>query len=122
AECRFWTLFEASGVLQGDSFLPQTDVLGSQDILGTSPTRYIEGFPIWRFASIGDVDVFGPSDVFAPTDVFHAGVEWGEWVRIAQGTRVARFFQPGFVLITSREDTDATGTKFEWFVDVPDRT
>lgn len=122
AECRFWTLFEASGVLQGDDFLAQTDVLGSQDILGTSPTRYIEAFPIWRFASSGDVDVFGPSDVFAPTDVFHAGVEWNDWVRIAQGTRVARFFQPGFVLITNREDTDATGTKFEWFVDVPDRT
>ncbi|GAB9224813.1 hypothetical protein BDS110ZK18_66800 [Bradyrhizobium diazoefficiens] len=122
AECRFWTLFEASGVLQGDDFLAQIDVLGSQDILGTSPTRYIEAFPIWRFASSGDVDVFGPSDVFAPTDVFHAGVEWNDWVRIAQGTRVARFFQPGFVLITNRENTDATGTKFEWFVDVPDRT
>lgn len=122
AECRFWTLFEASGVLQGDDFLAQSDVLGSQDILGTSPTRYIEAFPIWRFASTGDHDVFNPADVFGPTDVFGAGIDWGEWVRIAQGTRLSRYFQPGMVLITNREDTDATGTKFEWFVDVPDRT
>lgn len=57
AECRFWTEFEASGVLQGDDFLAQLDVLGSGDILGTSPTRFIQAFPIWRFAVEGETDV-----------------------------------------------------------------
>jgi len=121
-ECRFWTLFEADGILQGDSFLDQTDVLGSQDLLGASPTRYIQAFPIWRFASSGAIDAFAPADIFSPSDIFGAGVTWGDWVAIASGTRVARFYQPGLVLITNRADTNATGTKFSWFVDVPDRT
>jgi sulfur carrier protein ThiS len=122
AECRFWTEFEAVGVLQGDDFLAQTDVLGSGDILGASPTRFIRAFPIWRFATEGGADVFEPVDIFAPADVFSADVTWKDWVAIASGTRVERFFQPGLVLITDREDTNATGTKFRWFVDVPDRT
>ncbi len=122
AECRFWTEFEAVGVLQGDDFLGQSDVLGSGDILGTSPTRFIRAFPIWRFAVDGSADIFAPADAFAEPDVFSSGVVWKDWVAIASGTRVERFFQPGLVLITDREDTDATGTKFRWFVDVPDRT
>ncbi|KGT75788.1 tail fiber protein [Bradyrhizobium japonicum] len=122
AECRFWTEFEASGVLQSEDFLAHTDVLASQDILGTAPTRFIRAFPIWRFASEGENDVFGPTDVFAPADVFAGNVTWLDWIAIASGTRVARYFVPGYVLITDREDTDATGTKFSWFVDVPDRT
>jgi hypothetical protein len=121
AECRFWTEYEASGVLQGDDFLTQTDVLGSGDILGTSPTRFIRAFPIWRFAVDGENDVFGPADVFNPTNVFAGNVTWLDWVAIASGTRVSRFFVPGFVLITDNETTNATGTKFSWFVDVPDR-
>lgn len=121
AECRFWTEFEASGVLQGDDFLAQPDVLGSGDILGTSPTRFIQAFPIWRFASSGDSDVFAPTDVFAPIDIFTADVPWGDFVAIASGTRVSRYFRAGLVLITADETTDATGTKFKWFVDVPDR-
>jgi hypothetical protein len=122
AECRFWTEFEASGILQGDDFLGQADVLGSADMLGTAPTRYIDAFPIWRFASGAANDVFTASDVFAPADVFSIDIDWGDWTRIASGTRVARYFQAGMVLITSREDTNAVGTKFSWFVDVPDRT
>lgn len=121
AECRFWTLFEASGILQGDDFLGQADVLGSADILGTSPTRNIVAFPIWRFATEGEDDIFAPGDVFDPTDIFTGNVLWGEWVATASGTRVERFFQPGLVLITNAENTDAVGTKFSWFVDVPDR-
>ena len=122
AECRFWTEYEASGVLQGDDFLAQPDVLGSGDILGTSPTRFIRAFPIWRFAPDGENDVFAAGDVFSPADVFGGSVTWLDWVKIASGTRVSRFFVPGFVLITDDETTDATGTKFRWFVDVPDRT
>nr|WP_041756622.1 host specificity factor TipJ family phage tail protein [Bradyrhizobium sp. ORS 278] len=122
AECRFWTQFEASGILQGDDFLAQTDVLASADVLGTSPTRYIDAFPIWRFATGAGNDVFAPADVFAATDVFSADIAWGDWTAIATGTRVARYFQAGIVLITGREDTSAVGTKFSWFVDVPDRT
>jgi hypothetical protein len=91
-------------------------------ILGVAPTRFIRAFPIWRFATEGENDVFGPSDVFAPADVFGGNVTWLDWVQIASGTRVSRFFVPGFVLITDDETTDATGTKFKWFVDVPDRT
>jgi hypothetical protein len=121
AECRFWTEYEASGIKQGDDFLAQTDVLGSGDVLGTSPTRFILAFPIWRFAGDGVADVFAPSDVFDPADVFTAGIEFGDWVNIASGTRVSRYFQAGYVLITNDETTDATGTKFKWFVDVPDR-
>ncbi|WP_027517889.1 host specificity factor TipJ family phage tail protein [Bradyrhizobium sp. WSM1417] len=121
AECRFWTEYEASGVLQGEDFLAQPDVLGSGDILGTSPTRFIQAFPIWRFASSGTNDVFTPTDVFAPTDVFTADVVWGDFVAIASGTRVGRYFRAGLVLITNDATTDATGTKFSWFVDVPDR-
>lgn len=122
AECRFWTEYEASGILQGDDFLAQTDVLASQDILGAAPTRFIRAFPIWRFATDGDSDVFTPTDVFAPTDIFVGDVQWLDWIKIASGTRVSRFFVPGFVLISDRDDVDATGTKFKWFVDVPDRT
>jgi hypothetical protein len=122
AECRFWTLFEASGILQGDDYLGQVDVLGSLDALGVSPTRFIRAFPIWRFATSGNNDVFEPADVFGPTDVFAGNIGWGNWVAIAQGTRVARYFRPGFVLISDRADTNAVGTKFQWFVDVPDRT
>jgi hypothetical protein len=123
AECRFWTEFEASGVLQGDNFLSLTDVLASQDILGSSATRFIQAFPIWRFASSGTNDVFTPADIFAPTDVFESGdIAWLNWVAIASGTRVSRYFRPGYVLITNDAKTDATGTKFSWFVDVPDRT
>jgi hypothetical protein len=96
--------------------------MGSQDILGAAPTRFIRAFPIWRFATEGETDVFDPPDIFVPADVFGAGVTWLDWVAIASGTRVSRFFQPGFVLISDRDDTDATGTKFSWFVDVPDRT
>jgi hypothetical protein len=66
--------------------------------------------------------VFAASDIFAPTDVFSTDIAWGEWVAIASGTRVSRYFQAAMVLITNREDTDAVGTKFSWFVDVPDRT
>jgi hypothetical protein len=32
-----------------------------------------------------------PTDVFDPTDVF-GGITWGDWVAIASGTRVSRFF------------------------------
>ena len=122
AECRFWTLYEASGVLQGEDFLGGSDVLGSGDVLGTAPTRFIRAFPIWRFAADGENDVFTPPDVFAPPDVFSSDINFGDWVAIASGTRVARYYKPGFVLITDNEETDATGTKFSWFVDVPDRT
>lgn len=122
AECRFWTEFEAVGILQGDDFLAQPDVLGSGDVLGTAPTRFIRAFPIWRFAVDGSNDAFAPPDIFAPSDIFNADVTWKDWVGIASGTRVERFFQPGLVLISDREDTNATGTKFKWFVDVPDRT
>ncbi len=122
AECRYWTLFEASGVAQGADFLAETDVLGSLDILGSEPTRFIRAFPIWRFADTGEGDVFAPSDIFDPTDIFTAEVDWGPWVATASGTRVSRYYQPGYVLITDKEDVDATGTKFSWFVDVPDRT
>jgi hypothetical protein len=122
AECRFWTQFEASGVLQGSDFLALTDVLASQDILGSAATRFIQAFPIWRFAPTGDNDVFSVPDVFNPTDIFQGDVNWSDWIAIASGTRVSRFFQPGYVLITNDETTDATGTKFSWFVDVPDRT
>lgn len=121
-ECRFWTLFEADGIQPGSDFLSQTDVLASQDILGVAPTRFIQAFPIWRFAADGAGDAFGESDIFAPTDVFTADVNWGEWVAVASGTRVARYFRTGMVLITSDANTNATGTKFSWFVDVPDRT
>lgn len=119
AECRFWTEFEASGILIGDDFLGHADVLGSGDILGTSPTRFITAFPIWHFSSTPN-DVFNPSDVFAPSDIFSPA--WLDWVASASGTRVARYFNPGFVLITNDPSTNATGTKFSWFVDVPDRT
>lgn len=122
AECRFWTEFEASGVLQGDDFLGQTDVLGSGDVLGTSPTRFIRAFPVWRFADTGSQDVFNVTNIYSPSDIFATDIDWGDWVGIASGTRVSRYFQPGYVLITDREDVDATGTKFSWFVDVPDRT
>jgi len=122
AECRFWTEFEASGILIGDDFLGKTDVLGDSDVLGTSPTRFIQAFPIWRFAVDGIVDVFAPADIFVPTDVFTADIHWGAWVAIPSGTRVERYFQPGYVLITNDANTNATGTKFSWFVDVPDRT
>ncbi len=121
AECRFWTEFEASGVLQGDDFLAQIDVLGSGDILGTSPTRFIQAFPIWRFAVEGETDVFAAPDIFDPADIFAGDITWLDWVAISSGTRVARYFVPGFVLITNDATTDATGTKFRWFVDVPDR-
>lgn len=122
AECRFWTEFDAVGILQGDDFLALPDVLASDDVLGTSPTQFVRAFPIWRFAVDGSIDVFSPDDVFGSADVFSAGVVWKDWVAIASGTRVERFFQPGIVLITDREDTNATATKFRWFVDVPDRT
>lgn len=122
AECRFWTEYEASGVLQGADFLGQADVLGSGDVLGTSPTRFIRAFPIWRFAATGEGDAFSIDDIFAATDAFQSSIDWGDWVQIASGTRVARYFQPGFVLITDQAETDATGTKYKWFVDVPDRT
>jgi hypothetical protein len=122
AECRFWTEFEAVGVVQGENFLAQGNVIASGDFLASASTRFIRAFPIWRFATEGSVDVFTPADVFAPADVFGAGVTWPDWVAIASGTRVARFFVPGFVVITDKEDVDATGTKFKWFVDVPDRT
>ncbi len=121
AECRFWTEYEASGILIGDDFLAKTDVLADGDILGTSPTRFIQAFPVWRFATDGSTDIFAPSDIFAPTDVFTADIHWGDWVAIPSGTRVERFFQPGYVLITNDAATNATGTKFSWFVDVPDR-
>lgn len=119
-ECRFWTEFEASGILIGDDFLASEDVLGSGDALGTAPTRFIRAFPIWRFGIVGENDIFNPTNIFDPTDVFQSN-EWQDWVSIASGNRVARFFQPGFVLITDKEDTNAVGTKFKWFVDVPDR-
>lgn len=122
AECRFWTEFEASGVMQGADFLSIPDVLASGDILGTSPTRFIRAFPIWRFATSGDHDIFGPGDVYAGPDIFTADIDWGNWTAIASGTRVEQYFQPGYVLISDEESTDAIGTKFKWFVDVPDRT
>lgn len=122
AECRFWTEYEASGVAQGSDFLSTTiEMPGTDDFLQVSGTRFVEAFPIWRFATEGSSDVFDPPDVTSPPDVFSAGVTWLDWVRIASGTRVSRFFQPGFVLISNQEDIDAVGTKFNWFVDVPDR-
>lgn len=120
AECRYWTEFEASGVLIGDDFLAKGDVLGDGDVLGTAPTRFIKAYPIWHFGD-GENDIFAPADIFSPTDVFDA-VEWRKWVATASGTRVSRYFKPGFVLISDDEATNATGTKFSWFVDVPDRT
>jgi hypothetical protein len=66
--------------------------------------------------------VFEPADVFDPTDIFAGNIGWGDWVAIAQGTRVARYFRPGFVLITDKRRHQRDGTKFQWFVDVPDRT
>lgn len=122
AECRFWTEYEGVGVLQGDDFLAQGDVLGASDILGSASTRFIKIIPIWHFASSGTLDVFDASDVFAPADVFGANVTWEDWVAIASGTRKSRFWKPGLVLITDKAEVDATGTKFRWFVDVPDRT
>ncbi len=122
AECRFWTEFEASGIIQAADFHGSTDVLASDDILGTAPTRFIRAFPIWRFADVGNHDVFAESDIYAPPDVFAADITWGDWVAISSGTRVSRYFEPGYVLITDQEITNATGTKFRWFVDVPDRT
>jgi len=122
AECRFWSEFEASGIEQGADFLGMTDVLASQDILGAAPTRFIRAFPIWRFALEGGGDVFSEPDVFDPADVFAADIAWDDWVAIPSGTRVSRHFQPGYVLITDQENIDAVGTKFRWFVDVPDRT
>lgn len=121
-ECRFWTEFDGVGVLQGADFLGTSDFLGQSDVLGAGPTRSIECFPVWRFASDGESDVFGPSDIFAEADIFTAGINWGPWTKVAQGTRVERYFQAGLVLITHEETVDATGTKFSWFVDVPDRT
>jgi hypothetical protein len=127
AECRFWTEYEAVGVAQGADFLGTTtgltDWLGQSDVLGASPTRSIRAFPIWRFASekaASSDDIFAPADVFAESDVF--AIEWGEWTKVASGTRVSRFFQPGYVLISDDAAVNATGTKFRWFVDVPDRT
>lgn len=122
AECRFWTEYEASGVAQGADFLGTSDFMAEVDVLGAAPTRFIRAFPIWRFASAGEIDAFAAADVFAAPDVFSAGAEWGDWVAIPQGTRVARFYQTGYVLITDQENIDAVGTKFRWFVDVPDRT
>jgi sulfur carrier protein ThiS len=122
AACRFWTEFEADGTLIGEDFLGQADVLGSGDALGASPTRFIQAFPIWHFAATGVDDVFAPADVFGPADVFtESGVAYDDWAAVATGTRVARYFRPGYVLITSDASTNATGTKFSWFVDVPDR-
>lgn len=122
AECRFWTEFEAVGLLQGDDYMSRTDVLASPDFLGAAPTRYIRAFPIWRFADTGDSDIFATSNIFNPTDVFNANINFLDWVAIATGTRVARYFVPGYVLITDQENVNAFGTKFRWFVDVPDRT
>lgn len=122
SECRFWTEYEGVGVLQGDDFLAQSDVLGGGDILGSASTRFIKVIPIWHFAANGALDVFDAADVFAPADVFGANVDWEPWVAIASGTRKSRFWKPGLVLITDKQEVDATGTKFRWFVDVPDRT
>jgi hypothetical protein len=123
AECRFWTEYEGVGVLQGEDFLATTiSMPGTDDILGAASTRFIRAFPIWRFATEGASDVFMPTDVFDPTDVFQAGITWNAWVAIASGTRVSRFYQAGYVVITDKETVDATGTKFRWFVDVPDRS
>lgn len=121
AECRFWTEFDAAGVLQSADFLASDDLLASDDILGTAPTRFIRAFPIWRFADTGEADVFAEPDVFAPADVFAADIAFGDWVAVPSGTRVSRYFEAGYVLISDQEITDATGTKFSWFVDVPDR-
>jgi hypothetical protein len=121
AECRYWTKFDGSGVLQGADFLGQSDVLGSGDALGVSPTRFIRILPIWRFATGGNNDVFAPADVYGLPDAFSGDIEWGDWVSSASGTRVSRFFTPGIVVITDAADTDATATEFSWFVDVPDR-
>jgi hypothetical protein len=123
AECRFWTEYEAVGIKQADNpILGSTDVMASTDILGSAPTRFIRAFPIWHFAVDGENDVFAPTDVFAPPDIFGGNAQWLDWVAIATGTRVARFFVPGLVVISDQADIDATGTKFSWFVDVPDRT
>lgn len=122
AECRFWTEYDAVGVLQSADFLGTSDFLGQADVLGASPTRQIRAFPIWRFGGPEDTDVFAPADIFAESDIFTAGITWGEWVAIASGAQVARYFQPGLVLITDAVEVNATGTKFKWFVDVPDRT
>lgn len=121
AECRFWTEFDAAGVLQSADFLASDDLLATDDILGASPTRFIRAFPIWRFADTGEADVFAEPDVFAPADVFTADIAFGDWVAVPSGTRVSRYFEAGYVLITDQEITNATGTKFKWFVDVPDR-
>lgn len=121
AECRFWTEYEGVGVLQGEDFLGQTDVLGSVDLLGVAPTRFMRATPIWRFATIGETDVFAPDDIFEPSDIFTGDITWGDWVAVTQGARKARYFQPGLVLISDEATVDATGTGFQWFVDVPDR-
>lgn len=121
-ECRFWTEADGVGVLQGEDFLAQADFLGGTDVLGSAATRFIEAFPVWRFAEDGTADVFDPADVFDASDVFTGGVTWGNWTRIASGTRKARFFRAAMVTITNKADVDATVTKFHWFVDVPDRT
>lgn len=122
AECRFGVEFDAVGVLQGADFLATTDFLAQTDVLGAGPTRSIRAFPIWRFADEGEADIFAPSDVFAEPDIFTSGIDWGDWIAIASGARKARYFQPGFVLITDDATVNAIGTKFSWFVDVPDRT
>lgn len=122
ADCRFWMEFDAVGVLQGADFLGTSDFLATDDILGAGPTRQIRALPIWRFGGAEDTDVFAPADIFAEPDIFTAGITWGDWVAIASGTRVARYYQPGLVLISDAGNVDATGTKFRWFVDVPDRT
>lgn len=122
AECRFWTEFEAVGVAAGADFLGTTDILAETDILGASPTRSIRAFPVWRFALDGTADVFAPTDIFAETDIYTSGINWGPWTKVAQGMRKCRYFQAGYVVITDDATVNAAGTKFSWFVDVPDRT
>lgn len=120
-ECRFWTEFDAAGVLAGADFLGTTDWLGRDDELGVASTRLIEAFPIWRFALDGTADDYAPADLYAESDVYTTGVNWGPWTKVAQGMRKGRYFQAGYVLITQDATVNALGTKFAWFVDVPDR-
>lgn len=121
AECRFKATYEGVGSLQGEDFLGGGDVLGGPDFLGSANTRFIKAFPIWRFAITGVPDVFGPADVFSPPDVFDVGIDWQPWTKLAAGTRFARFYRAGYVLISEKADVNAVGSAFNWFVDVPDR-
>jgi hypothetical protein len=79
-----------------------TDVLASQDILGTGADPVHPGVSdLALCANRRDTTSSRPGRCFAADRRF-AGhiVAWSDWVAIASGTRVSRYFRPGFVLIT----------------------